>query len=205
MQGLYQKLFTDCLAIGEDKKRLNMINLDNGVTGDDLVSRFEKHASNVALVATIMATITFAAAFTMPGGYDQNTGNIFLYKNTALRIFLIADTVSMCCSLLVAYLYSSSKILRNPAMFHQNYAVFTRYLMETSFMGMMLAFAAGMYSVVPFKSIWLANVILILCAAIPVIWYVIERYMDRIESSINPAVDLNVWVYSGMPEDQDAN
>ena len=43
------------------------------------------------LVATLVATVTFAAAFQVPGGYDGN-GKANLQKSRDFRIFMIFDT-----------------------------------------------------------------------------------------------------------------
>ncbi|KAL4572467.1 hypothetical protein LXL04_019244 [Taraxacum kok-saghyz] len=51
-------------------------------------------ASQLMVVASLIATISFAAAFTFPGGYDQVTGMpIFLRKDLS-KIFIIFDGLS---------------------------------------------------------------------------------------------------------------
>ncbi|KAL4572471.1 hypothetical protein LXL04_019248 [Taraxacum kok-saghyz] len=51
-------------------------------------------AGQLMVVASLIATISFAAAFTFPGGYDQVTGMpIFLQKNLS-KIFIIFDGIS---------------------------------------------------------------------------------------------------------------
>ncbi|XP_023745491.1 uncharacterized protein LOC111893656 isoform X2 [Lactuca sativa] len=51
-------------------------------------------AAQLMVVASLIATISFAAAFTFPGGYDQVTGvPIFLKKNLS-KIFIIFDGLS---------------------------------------------------------------------------------------------------------------
>ncbi|XLT10163.1 hypothetical protein HN51_055956 [Arachis hypogaea] len=52
-------------------------------------------ASSCGVVAALVATITFAAAFTVPGGNDQSKGYpIFLHKKLFL-LFIISDAVSL--------------------------------------------------------------------------------------------------------------
>ncbi|RYR61315.1 hypothetical protein Ahy_A04g018471 [Arachis hypogaea] len=64
---------------------------------EDLLKSGEKWARDTAgsftLVGTLIITIMFAAAFTVPGGNDQNTGiPIFLKKSTFIfNIFILAD------------------------------------------------------------------------------------------------------------------
>ncbi|PWA62160.1 Ankyrin repeat-containing protein [Artemisia annua] len=68
----------------------------------DLVSRGEKWMKDTAaqcmVVATLIATIVFAAAFTLPGGYNQNTGIPFFIPKRALIVFVISDAISLMLS-----------------------------------------------------------------------------------------------------------
>ncbi|KAL5204496.1 hypothetical protein ABZP36_009367 [Zizania latifolia] len=72
----------------------------------DAKSLTQTYTSNTSLVARLVATITFAAAFTLPGGYSNDAGNEGLpvmAKKFAFQTFLIADTLAMCSSLAVAF------------------------------------------------------------------------------------------------------
>ncbi|CAJ2647135.1 unnamed protein product [Trifolium pratense] len=69
---------------------------------EELVKDGEKWAKDTAtsytIVGTLIITIMFAAAFTVPGGNDQNTGlPIFLHDNV-FTTFLIADALSLFAS-----------------------------------------------------------------------------------------------------------
>ncbi|KAI3717747.1 hypothetical protein L1987_69546 [Smallanthus sonchifolius] len=55
-------------------------------------------ASQCMVVATLIATIVFAAAFALPGGYNQNTGIPFFRKEPPLIVFVISDAVSLVSS-----------------------------------------------------------------------------------------------------------
>lgn len=55
-------------------------------------------ASSFTIVGTLIITIMFAAAFTVPGGNNENNGSpIFLGKN-AFSLFIIADALSLIAS-----------------------------------------------------------------------------------------------------------
>ncbi|KAF3442508.1 hypothetical protein FNV43_RR16424 [Rhamnella rubrinervis] len=60
-----------------------------------------EHVRNIGtinlLVATIIASITFAAAMQVPGGYDSK-GIANLRRNSAFKIFVIADSVAFGCA-----------------------------------------------------------------------------------------------------------
>ncbi|PON83203.1 Transmembrane protein [Trema orientale] len=58
-----------------------------------------KNFANVnLLVATIIASITFAAAMTMPGGYDSTAGMAVLRTKSSFKLFLIFDSLAFSCS-----------------------------------------------------------------------------------------------------------
>ena len=46
------------------------------------------------VVATIIATVTFAAAFQVPGEYEDKTGLAVLRKNKHFRTFMIFDCLA---------------------------------------------------------------------------------------------------------------
>uniref|UniRef100_A0A2C9UND0 PGG domain-containing protein n=2 Tax=Manihot esculenta TaxID=3983 RepID=A0A2C9UND0_MANES len=69
---------------------------------EDLRKKAEKWMINTAnscmLVATLIATVVFAAAFTVPGGNGQETGIPIFVRDTLFKIFAIADAVSLASS-----------------------------------------------------------------------------------------------------------
>ncbi|KAL5546512.1 hypothetical protein UlMin_006199 [Ulmus minor] len=75
-------------------------------------SKYFKDLANVNLiVATIIASITFAAIIQMPGGYKSSNGMPILAKNLSFRIFLACDglaftlsAASMCIHFFTAFL-----------------------------------------------------------------------------------------------------
>ncbi|KAL4568147.1 hypothetical protein LXL04_023753 [Taraxacum kok-saghyz] len=68
----------------------------------DLLSEGEKWmigtASQSMVVAALIATIVFAAAFTVPGGYNQNNGVPMFLHNRYFIVFVISDAISLTCS-----------------------------------------------------------------------------------------------------------
>ncbi|KAK2373760.1 hypothetical protein P8452_46691 [Trifolium repens] len=65
----------------------------------ELVKAGEKWAKDTAgsftLVATLITTIMFAAAFTVPGGNNQDSGIPLFLKDQTFNVFIIADAISL--------------------------------------------------------------------------------------------------------------
>nr|GLL49115.1 ankyrin repeat-containing protein ITN1-like [Ipomoea trifida] len=57
-------------------------------------------ANSCMLVATLIATVAFAAAFTLPGGNEDLTGTPIFIAQTTFTIFTISDVVAMISSML---------------------------------------------------------------------------------------------------------
>ena len=57
------------------------------------------------VVAALIATVTFAAAFTLPGGYKSDQGTTILVKKAAFIVFVISDAMSMVLSILAVFIH----------------------------------------------------------------------------------------------------
>ncbi|GMY20711.1 ankyrin repeat-containing protein At5g02620-like [Fagus crenata] len=107
------------------------------------------------LVAMLVATVTFAAAFTMPGGYksdgpDQGLAN--LTAKVALKAFVIFDTTAISFSVIAVSLQLDTSQSYNAQIRYMNVGGICTSIAIT---GMELAFAFGMHVVLA-KSIGLA-------------------------------------------------
>ncbi|KAJ3674602.1 hypothetical protein LUZ60_005218 [Juncus effusus] len=130
----------------------------------------QTHTTNTSLVAALLATITFAAAFTLPGGYStdsSDTGLPIFARKTAFQVFLVSDTIAMCTSLAVAFLcvlatWEDLDLLLN-------YRKYTRLLMWCAYATTAVAFATGLYTVIAPNSLWLAVLILVLTSLLPLL------------------------------------
>ena len=97
--------------------------------------------------------VTFTAAFTVPGGFNQN-GNVgeglaVLSKITAFRVFLIANTLAFGLSTTSVFVHFLASATITGAVFHREVARRTSLFINWSIGALLVAFIAGTYTVVP--------------------------------------------------------
>lgn len=114
-----------------------------------------EHITNAAQIvgisSVLVATVTFAAAFTLPGGYraddHANRGTPTLARRYAFDAFVISDTLAFICSLMssISLLYSGvhSRDISTRRRHHR----VSRTLLHSSVRSLVAAFAMGVYVV----------------------------------------------------------
>ncbi|XP_076911845.1 uncharacterized protein LOC143569948 [Bidens hawaiensis] len=136
-------------------------------------------ASQCMVAATLIATIVFAAAFTLPGGYNQDTGIPFFRKEPSLIIFVIADAISLISSSTSVLIFLS--ILTSRYAEHDFLASLPRKLifgittLFLSIVTMMVAFSASFFVLYNKKVEWVPITITSL-AVLPVILFIILQF-----------------------------
>ncbi|GJW88809.1 ankyrin repeat-containing domain, PGG domain protein [Tanacetum coccineum] len=148
----------------------------------DLLSASEKWmkdtASQSMVVAALIATIVFAAAFTIPGGYNQG-GIPVLRRKRAFIVFVISDAISLALAttaiLIFLYIltsrYAEKDFLESlPKKLMRGLAAL--FLSITT---MMVAFSASFFVLYDKELIWVPIVISVF-ASIPVILYARLQY-----------------------------
>ncbi|KAH7850652.1 hypothetical protein Vadar_000961 [Vaccinium darrowii] len=114
--------------------------------------RVEGMAKTHMIVATLVATISFAASFTIPGGYHQDgpiEGTAILLRDAAFNVFVITNTVAVICSTSSVFLYLSASLFN---LEDEEEKVTRRYLIALwlviiALFATMLAFVTGSYTV----------------------------------------------------------
>ncbi|KAK9062082.1 hypothetical protein SSX86_019267 [Deinandra increscens subsp. villosa] len=137
-------------------------------------------ASQCMVVATLVATIVFAAAFTFPGGYDDDKdGKPVFYRKKFFVSFMLADAISL--------FLSSSSILTFLSILTSRYAErdFVKSLPTKLMLGlatlflsiatMMITFGLSFFLVYHEEMLWIPILISVFAIA-PVFLYVVLQY-----------------------------
>ncbi|KAK9689098.1 hypothetical protein RND81_09G035100 [Saponaria officinalis] len=120
--------------------------------------------STLSVVAALLATITFAAGFTLPGGINNTTGEAILAKKAPFLVFLLADVYAMCTAILVLFCLIWSMVSKSDmARLLVDRSVF---ILMQSLYSTLLAFMTGIYTVIAKRSLWAAILIFVMCSII---------------------------------------
>ena len=129
------------------------------------------------IVAALIATVTFAAGFTLPGGYNDNDGMTILTKKAAFKAFVVADTIAVTLSVSPAFVYF-------PILSHRNEELIGEHLTPEAFLtmfgmgAMVVAFMTGIYAVLPLSS-GLPIVTCIICCFFLLAFYFVFRQLRK--------------------------
>ena len=140
-------------------------------------SLIQTYTRNTPLVAILIATITFAAAFTLPGGYINGAGSEglpIMSRKFAFQAFLISDVLAMCSSFAVAFICIIARWEDYEFLLY--YRSFTKKLMWFAYVATTTAFSTGLYTVLAPRVHWLAIAICVMVALLPILTKLLSEW-----------------------------
>ncbi|KAK7833514.1 ankyrin repeat-containing protein itn1 [Quercus suber] len=123
-----------------------------GGTGAANDADFKERNNYIVLVTILITTVTFAAAFQVPGGYDDK-GKPILLNNQQFKYFLICDSLAFGTSTASLFIYFGMPLLQRltPAVRYRIQQLASSLSM-VSLLSMFLAFPGGIAAVLDKKS-----------------------------------------------------
>lgn len=155
---------------------------------EDLVSTGLDWMKDCMVVATLIVTVAFALAFTVPGGYNQDTGIPIFIHGTSFLVLVIADAISLVSSSTSLLVFLSVLTARHGQRDFMN--SLPKKLMTglialfISVAAMMVTFSASFFVLYHKGLIWVP-IIISAFTAMPVIMFAVLQYpllVDMIRS-----------------------
>ena len=151
------------LELKEDIARISSLNPSEFFRGrnneivkkKEITSKYLKDVLNThLLVATLIATVTYAASFSLPGGYNQddpNKGKTVLSTKAAFKSFVLTDAIAFYCSTAAVFLHFFASLEQSYHLIRR-FITFAALLTYISILAMVVAFTSGIYVVLPDSS-----------------------------------------------------
>ncbi|KAL7216956.1 hypothetical protein ACSBR1_028813 [Camellia fascicularis] len=117
----------------------------------DKMETYKQMGHTLLMVATLLATVTFAAAFTIPGGFNNNVGpdqgQALLQSSLHLKWFLVSDSIAMSFSVIAACILFWGAVIAEETYFY--YFASATVLTHVALFSTAVAFTTGLIAIMP--------------------------------------------------------
>ncbi|CAL4896673.1 unnamed protein product [Urochloa decumbens] len=127
---------------------------------------FSRSVEIQLLIAALVATVAFAATFTMPGGYNQTDGTAIHSHRAAFKVFVVSNSIAMSCSSAVLLFFLSAR--QNPVKFVVDQLVWGHRLTFLACLAMLVSFMTAVYVTVAPTVRWPVYMVIAMGAGTPV-------------------------------------
>lgn len=141
---------------------------------------YRSEANTLSVVAALLATITFAAAFTVPGGYEgdgPDEGFPIFIRSAALKVFVVSDFIAFCISLIVAFLLIWA-MMGDPAFLGVAFPL-SLQLSWVAGSATVVALVTALYLVLSHQSLWLAIAVICMGCSVPPVVLLLLSYSGK--------------------------
>ncbi|XP_008778951.3 protein ACCELERATED CELL DEATH 6-like [Phoenix dactylifera] len=171
------------LSSGETKEKLSgddKFKKESSNVEDKEITKQVDLAKNYGIATVLIATVTFAAGFTVPGGYiaddHPGRGRAVLAKEYAFKVFLVSDASALVCSIVATFwlMRAGTSTVDRPTRIRA--FKWALKFLQVAFQGMSTAFAMGIYVVLPPSSKHISILLCIIALGAPLLADMLSIY-----------------------------
>ncbi|KAH7675693.1 26S proteasome regulatory complex subunit PSMD10 protein [Dioscorea alata] len=134
--------------------------------------QFRSSATACTVASTLIASVTFAAIITMPGGYEESTGKPLLTDHASFKVFIISNTIATCSSLVVIFCYMWT--WKDSVQSNVKQLTWGHRLTAVASLAMLVSLTAAVFATISEGCKWLAIVVFLICCSAPfIVWAIL--------------------------------
>ncbi|CBI36636.3 unnamed protein product, partial [Vitis vinifera] len=139
------------------------------------VSFLKKASNSHLLVATLVATVSFGAGFTLPGGYNNSDGTAILRKKIAFQAFVAFDFLALLSSVTAILSHFYGALNHKKAQLASSLSL-AYWFTQLGIGAMIVAFVSGVYTMDPHHSGMTFSIyIIFICVSIFILFAVVRQ------------------------------